>query len=76
MRFAIKGAMVGAAALFAVAGPTAVQAVEFDVGPGGVHVGERHHWDRDYDRGRCRTIVKERINDRGDRVTVCRRVCE
>jgi len=43
--------MMGAAALFAVAGPISAQAVEFDVGPGGVHVDRGHRWDHSYNRG-------------------------
>jgi hypothetical protein len=69
MTFAIKGAVVGAAAMFALAGSVAVQAQDIRVGPGGVRV-ERHH-DRD-----CRVIIDHHINDRGDRVTVRRRVCD
>jgi hypothetical protein len=72
MRFAIKGVILGAAATFALAGPIAVHAAEFDVGPGGVHVGEGHM----HDRGNCRTIIDHHTNDRGDRVTVRRQVCD
>jgi len=68
MRFAIKGVVLGAA-MFAMAAPVAVQAAEFEVGPGGVRI-ERHH-ERD-----CRVIIDHRTNDRGDRVTVRRRVCD
>ena len=74
MRFAIKGAVLGAAALFAMAGTTAVQAVDVDVGPGGIHVGRDHY--RYHDRDRCRMIITHRTNRFGDDVTVRRRVCD
>ena len=35
----------------------------------------RHHWRGDYARA-CRTIVTQRINGRGDRVTVRKRICD
>ena len=35
----------------------------------------RHHWRGDYARA-CRTIVTHRINGRGDRVTIRKRVCD
>ena len=45
----------------------------------GIYVDHDHHhryW-RDYDRDRhCRTVITHRINDRGDRVTVKKRVCD
>ncbi len=69
-------AMLGTAVVFALAGPIAAQAVEFNVGPGGVHVERGHRWDRSYDRGDCRTIVTHRTNRWGDDVTVRRRVCD
>jgi len=68
--------MLGAAALFAVAGPIAAQAVEFDVGPGGVRVERGHRWDRSFDRSDCRTIIDHRTNRWGESVTVRRRVCD
>lgn len=71
MKFAIQGAVFGAAALFAVAGTTAVQAVDVEVGPGGVHVGDHY---RGHDR--CRTIISHRTNRFGEEVTVRRRVCD
>ena len=57
---------------------TAANAVEFDVGPGGVYVGpgyHHHRYYRDYDRD-CRVIVDHHINRYGERVVVRRRVCE
>ena len=49
----------------------AAQAVEFNVGPGGVRV------DRDrYDRGNCRVIIDHHTNRYGEEVTVRRRVCD
>lgn len=69
MRFGVIGAVLATAAMFAVAGPIAAQAAEFDVGPGGVRV-EGHH-----DRN-CRVIIDHHINDRGERVTVRRRECD
>ena len=35
-----------------------------------------HHWRGDYARARCRTVVTHRINGRGDRVTVRKKVCD
>jgi hypothetical protein len=70
MRFAIKGTVLAATAVFALAGPIAAQAAEFDVGPGGVRIGPSHR-DRD-----CRVIIDHHTNDRGDRVTVRRRICD
>jgi hypothetical protein len=39
------------------------------------HRRHRHHWRGDYARA-CRTIVTHRINGRGDRVTIRKRVCD
>ena len=39
------------------------------------HWRHRHHWRGDYARS-CRTIVTQRINGRGDRVTVRKRICD
>ena len=57
---------------------SATKAVEFDVGPGGVHVGRDYGYhDRYYrDRDDCRTIITHRTNRYGEDVTVRRRVCE
>ncbi len=60
--------MLAAAALFAVTAPISAQAVELDVGPGGVHV-ERHRSD-------CRVIIDHHTNRYGEEVTVRRRVCD
>jgi hypothetical protein len=77
----------GVIAMAMIAGATlglnqAAKAIEFDVGPGGVHVGRDHHWrDRDwrgcygYSSG-CRVVIDHHINDRGERVTVRRRICD
>ena len=66
-------ALSAAAALAISAGAASAQDIR--IGPGGVHVGPRHHY-YDYDRGNCRTIIDHRINGDGDRVTVRRRVCD
>jgi hypothetical protein len=62
-------------------GVTAVNAVEFDVGPGGVYVNpdhyHRHYYrdygDRDYD---CRTVIRHHTNRYGEDVTVRSRTCD
>ncbi len=59
--------MMVAAALFAMAAPISAQAVELDVGPGGVHVGRHHD---------CRVIIDHHTNRFGEQVTVRRRVCD
>lgn len=57
------------------------QGIDFRVGPRGAHVDiGRHHrnWRHRYWRHhhvRCRVIIRHRINRRGDRVTVRRRIC-
>src|SRR5215813_2054665 len=66
MRLAITGAVLGTAALFAVTGPMSAQAVEFDVGPGGVHVDRGHRWDHSYNQSACRIIITHRTNRFGD----------
>ncbi|HLH87232.1 MAG TPA: hypothetical protein VKX28_02135 [Xanthobacteraceae bacterium] len=60
--------ILGAAALVALLGPISAQAGGVHVGPGGVRIGG--------DRDHCRTIIDHRTNDRGDEVTVRRRVCD
>jgi len=75
MRFAIKGAVLGAAALFALAAPMAAQAVDVDVGPAGIHLGRDHHHYYHHDRG-CREVITHRTNRFGDDVTVRRRICD
>jgi hypothetical protein len=80
-RIAIAAAVLAATAL----GSVAANAVEVDVGGGGVYVGPRH----DYDNGwrwrhretygfgdRCRVIVRTHINRFGERVSVRRRICD
>lgn len=62
-------------------GLTAANAVEFDVGPGGVHVGPNYYHDRyyrDYDRdyGGCRTVIRHHTNRYGEDVTVRNRICD
>ena len=73
MRLATIATVLGAAALF---GTVAAQAVEFDVGPGGVRVERGHHWDHSYNWGECRTIIDRHIDRRGERVTERRRICD
>jgi len=82
----MKGYVLGLAAVLALGagGMTAANAVEFDVGPGGVYVGPHHdryyrdHGYRAYDeyRGGCRTIIDHRTNRFGEDVTVRRRICD
>jgi len=57
---------------------TSAKAVEFDVGPGGVYVGQHRYryYDRDrYDRD-CRVVIEHRTNRFGEDVTVRRRICD
>ncbi len=75
-------ALTAIAALTLVGGGlTAANAVEFDVGPGGVYVGPhyrdgyyRDYRDRDY--GDCRTVIRHHTNRYGEDVTVRNRVCD
>ena len=65
-------------ALLALGGTmTAANAVEFNVGPGGVYVdpGYRHHYYRDYGNN-CRTVIDRHTNRYGEDVTVRRRICD
>jgi len=57
---------------------TAANAVEFNVGPGGVYVGPNDHgpYYRDYYRGNCRVVIDHRTNRFGEDVTVRRRICD
>ena len=58
---------------------TAANAVEFNVGPGGVYVGPDHYYGygRGYSYGEnCRVIIDRRINRFGEEVTVRRRICD
>lgn len=79
-RIILASAVVAAAALgsFASTGPAKAQGVVIGAGPSGVYVGtghRRHHWRRDYDYARCRTVVTTRWRH-GNRITVRRRVCD
>jgi hypothetical protein len=58
--------------------PGPANAVEVDVGPGGIHVGpQRHYGYRSFNRySDCRVIIDRRVNRYGERVTVRRRVCD
>ena len=77
-----RSALTIIAALTLMAGGlTAANAVEFDVGPGGVRVGPDYHrhYYRDYgdrDYGGCRTIIRHHTNRYGEDVTVRDRVCD
>ncbi len=60
---------------------TAANAVDINVGPGGVHVGPgyHHHYYRDYGEnygGNCRVVITHHTNRYGDEVTDRRRVCD
>lgn len=76
----MKQQLLTAAAVLALtlAGLPAASAVEFDVGPGGVHVGPGYHHDRYYrDYGReCRIVIEHHTNRYGEDVTVRRRICD
>ena len=85
-RIAIAAAVVAATALGAVQYASAA-GVEFDVGVGGVRIGERNHYDNDWrfrhrDRettgfGRdCRVIIRTHVNRFGERVKERTRVCD
>ena len=70
---------LAAVATMTAGATTAAKAVEFDVGPGGVYVGPRHHHWRDsynWDRGECRVIIDRHVNRWGERVVERRRVCD
>ena len=71
---------IGAALLTLSAGTvTAANAVELNVGPGGVYVGpgHHHHYYRDYGyRDNCRVVITHHTNRYGDEVTNRRRVCD
>ena len=56
---------------------TAANAVEFNVGPGGVYVGpnDHHRYYRDYGSN-CRVVIDHRTNRYGEDVTVRRRICD
>ena len=70
-------------ALLALAGTmTAANAVEFNVGPGGVDVSPGHHYYRDHDHyyhrygSDCRTVIDHHTNRYGEDVTVRRHICD
>lgn len=66
------------AALLALGGTmTAANAVEFNVGPGGVYVGPgyHHHYYRDYGNN-CRTVIDHHTNRYGEDVTVRKHICD
>lgn len=76
MKHALLGAGLLAFTLIGGAGAANAQ-VDVEVGPGYHHHRYWRDYDRDYDSARhCRTIITHRINDRGDRVTVRKRVCD
>jgi hypothetical protein len=68
--------IIAASLLVAGGTVTSANAVEFDVGPGGVYVGHghRHHF-RDY-RDDCRIVIRHRTNRFGEDVTVRKRICD
>jgi opacity protein-like surface antigen len=74
----MKQSILAVAALLALTAgtATAANAVEFNVGPGGVHVGPGyyHHY-RDYGDN-CRVVIDHRTNRFGEDVTVRRRICD
>lgn len=69
MKLAMIAAAV-AAGITMFGATSTVSAQDIRVGPGGVRI------DRDYNRGNCRVIIDHRRNDRGDDVTIRRRVCD
>jgi hypothetical protein len=75
---AMKLSVLTIAALMTVGTVASAGAVEFGVGPGGAYVGPDRHrtYERDYRGGDCRTVIKERTNRFGERVTVRDRVCD
>jgi hypothetical protein len=82
MRLVIVASALSGLVLAGVSSTAPAGAVEFSVGPGGVHVGRDHRWrDRDhrwrdrYDQS-CRVIIDHHTNRWGERVTVRRHVCD
>jgi hypothetical protein len=74
---AIAAAVLGLAAIN-TAGTAKAQDVGVTIRAGESHNHyrhHRHHWRGDYARA-CRTVVTHRINGRGDRVTVRKKVCD
>ena len=80
----MKRSMLSLAAIMVLAagGATAANAVELDVGPGGVYVSPHrdHYRYRDYDAynryDRCRVVIDHRVNRFGEDITVRRRICD
>ena len=71
MKLAMIAAAV-AAGITMFGATSTVSAQDIRVGPGGVRIDR----DRDYNRGNCRVIIDRHRNDRGEDVTVRRRVCD
>jgi hypothetical protein len=72
----MTGAALATAAMLGLA-PVAAQAVEIHFGRGyGWHHRHHHRWHGAYAQSDCRVTITHRINHRGDRVTVRRRVCD
>ena len=88
MEVAMRHVVLALALLAGSVGVASAQGVQFDVGPGGVHVGPRYHhpygddwrWRHRHETygyaGDCRVVVRTRINQWGERVTVRRRICD
>lgn len=75
----MKRALLALSAIAALGVGTigAANALDFDVGPGGVYVGPNHYHHRYYDEyGGCRTVITHRTNEFGNSVTVRRRICD
>ena len=77
MKYVTIAAAVLALAAINTAGTAKAQDVGVSIraGDNHDHWRHRHHWRGDYARA-CRTIVTQRINGRGDRVTVRKRICD
>jgi hypothetical protein len=73
---AIAAAVIGLAAIN-TAGTAKAEDFGVSIRAGDHHDNWRHghHWRGDYARA-CRTVVTHRINGRGDRVTVRKKVCD
>ena len=73
---AIAAAVIGLAAIN-TAGTAKAEDFGVSIRAGDHHDNwqHRHHWRGDYARA-CRTVVTHRINGRGDRVTVRKKVCD
>jgi hypothetical protein len=55
---------------------TAANAVEFNVGPGGVRIDPGYHRYYRGDRDNCRIVIDHHTNRFGEDVTVRRRICD